>query len=263
MKALLLAAGLGTRLRPLTDSWPKCLMPIKGRPLLEYWLSVLKRHHIHDVLVNRHHHSEIVEDFLQQKKFKGWVQSVYEKELLGTAGTIRKNINFFINDSMLIAHADNWCCCDFKDFIIYHKHKRPVGTVMTMMTFDCQNPTSCGIVELGDQGVVIGFHEKVKNPPGRLANAAVYIIEPEVLRWIEQNPKASDFTTEVLFHFIGKIATWKNNDIHRDIGTIKMLQSAQQDSCNSHDLDVDNGWQKKFSKHPIHEEIIKLTEKII
>ena len=236
MKALLLAAGLGTRLRPLTNDWPKCLMPIKGRPLLEYWLSILKQNNINNVVVNRHHHAGIIEDFLQQKQFEGWVRSVYEKELLGTAGTLRNN-------------------AEFEDFIAYHNHERPTNTLITMMTFYCQNPTSCGIVELNDQGVVIGFHEKVKNPPGKLANAAVYIVEPEVLNWIENSSKIEDISTEVLPHFVGKIATWNNNNIHKDIGTIEMLQSAQQDDCIS-PIWSSSVWQEKFSKHPIHKEII-------
>jgi len=259
VKALLLAAGLGTRLRPLTNSWPKCLMPIRGRPLLEYWLSILNKSSINDVLINRHHYAEIVEEFLQQSQFEGWVQSVYEKELLGTAGTLRKNAGFFQKDSLLMAHADNWCCCNFEDFISYHNHNRPDDTLITMMTFDCQNPTSCGIVELDDQNIVIGFHEKTKNPPGILANAAVYIIEPEVLNWIENNPKIDDFSTEVLPHFTGKIATWKNSHIHKDIGTIEMLQSAQQDKCEPPYWDASSSWQDKFDSHPIHEEITEKT----
>jgi len=263
VKALLLAAGLGTRLRPLTNNWPKCLVPIKGRPLLEYWLSILKQNIINDVLINRYHHAEIVEDFLQQPQFEGWVHSVYEKELLGTAGTLRQNRDFFKKESLLMAHADNWCCCDFEDFISYHNHKRPVNTLITMMTFDCQNPTSCGIVELNAQNIVIDFHEKVKKPPGKLANAAVYIIEPEVLNWIENNPKVNDFSTEVLPHFIGKIATWKNNKVHKDIGTIEMLQSAQQDNCKPPHWSGTNSWQEKFNTHPIHKEITRLAENMI
>ena len=129
-----------------------------------------------------------------------------------------------------------------------------------MMTFDCQNPTSCGIVELDNQNIVVGFHEKVNNPPGTLANAAVYIIEPEVLKWVENNPKIDDFSIEVLPHFIGKIATWKNNQIHKDVGTIEMLQSAQQDSCSPPIWDADD-WQEKFNAHPIHNEITRIAEK--
>jgi len=259
MKALLLAAGLGTRLKPLTEIWPKCLMPIHGRPLLEYWLGILKQQKIDDVLVNTHHHVDIVTDFLQRPQFKNWVQSVYEPDLLGTAGTLRKNIDFFRKDTVLIVHADNWSCCDFSDFISYHHNRRPSETVITMMTFDCDVPTSCGIVELDEKSVVIDFHEKVKNPPGKLANAAVYIIEPEVLKWIEENPHVTDFSTEVLPQFIGKIATWKNGNIHRDIGTVEMLTKAQNDSCALPSCEEQDLWQQNFMKHPIHASLLSLS----
>jgi len=259
MKALLLAAGLGTRLKPLTEIWPKCLMPVKGRPLLEYWLGILKQQEIGDILVNTHHHSNIVNDFLQRPQFKNSVQSVYEPELLGTAGTLRKNAEFFRDDSMLIVHSDNWSCCDFSDFISYHQTKRPSETVMTMMTFDCSVPKSCGIVELDKEGIVVGFYEKVKNPPGKLANAAVYIIEPEVLKWIEESQNVTDFSTEVLPQFIGKIATWKNDIIHRDIGTVEMLAKAQTDFCTFPPCDDQDQWQQNFMKHPIHTLLSSLT----
>ena len=255
MKAMLLAAGLGTRLRPLTNNWPKCLMPIKGRPLLEYWLSNFKKQNIDEVLINMHHHSEIVKEFIQQPQFTGWVKSVYEEQLMGTAGTLRKNANFFYNNSIIIAHADNWCCCDFKDFIAFHNFSRPEGTLITMMTFDCSNPSDCGIVELDDQGIVVDFHEKIENPPGHLANAAVYIIEPEVLKWIEKHTNNNDFSTQVLPYFVGKIATWKNNDIHKDIGTIGMLKDAQLDNCDLPFWMTNNSWQEQFTKHLIHKEI--------
>ena len=231
-------------------------MPIKGRPLFEYWLSILKQSNIVDVLINRHHHADIVQEFLMQPQFGGWVQSVYEKDLLGTAGTLRKNMEFFQNDSVLIVHADNWSCCEFDKFISYHTHGRPAGTLITMMTFDCEIPSSCGIVELDEQNIVIDFHEKINNPPSKLANAAIYIIEPEVLMWIVNNPTINDFSTEVLPSFIGKIATWKNNNIHKDIGTIEMLKSAQKDNCAAPFWDVSSAWQQKFSKHPIHQDIM-------
>jgi len=255
MKALLLAAGLGTRLLPLTKSWPKCLMPIHGRPLLEYWLGILKRQEIKDVLINIHHHSELVEEFLDQAQYKKWVEMTFESDLLGTAGTLRQNSEFFKQDTTLMVHADNWSCCNYADFISYHQESRPEGTVMTMMTFDSLIPETCGIVELDSQNRVIEFHEKVKNPPGKLANAAVYLIEPEVLEWIEEHPVISDFSTEVLPHFIGKIATWNNNHIHKDIGTIEMLKKAQQDNCEAPPWDIGNLWQQEFMKKPIYQEL--------
>lgn len=257
-KALLLAAGLGTRLKPLTENWPKCLMPIRCRPLLEYWLSILQKSGVNNVLVNTHYLSRHVEGFLNQLQFLDWVDSSYEPTLLGTAGTIRKNIGFCEDVTVLLAHADNWTCCDFSAFLSYHHNQRPDGTVMTMMTFFSSDPSSCGIVELNNKGIVEKFHEKVEDPPGKLANAAVYLLEPEVIDWIASHPKVSDFSTEVLPHFVGKIATWRNENIHRDIGTIEMLREAQMDECNNIPLGKASEWQQVFLKNPIHQ-LIKNT----
>jgi len=254
MKALLLAAGLGTRLKPLTDIWPKCLMPIRGRPLLEYWLSILQKSGISNVLVNTHYLSEYVEGFIKQPRFIDWIDSVYEPSLLGTAGTIRKNIDFCQNDTILLAHADNWTYCDFPDFLYYHQNQRPKGTVMTMMTFMCPNPSECGIVKLDCDGIVVGFYEKVDNPPGELANAAVYLLEPEVTKWIMDHPEVTDFSAEVLTQFVGRIATWYNEYTHRDIGTIEELIKAQKDDHIHTMLNAKNSiWQDDF----YHSEIFK------
>jgi len=260
IRAFLLAAGIGSRLKPFTDSWPKCLMPISKHPLLEYWLQILENAGIDEVLINRHHHEEIVQHFLEQQSFNIKVSSVYEPKLLGTAGSLRKNTNFFQQDTILLIHADNWCCCNFSDFISFHQTRRPENTLITMMTFDCIKPTTCGIVELDENGVVTKFHEKVKNPPGNLANAAVYLLEPEVMQWLSDNPQINDFSTEVLPHYLGKIASWKNTNIHRDIGTIEMLALAQKDDCNILEKTVQNSWQKKFIKHPIHDLIANKTK---
>ena len=257
VRALLLAAGLGTRLFPLTDNWPKCLMPIGERPLLEYWLETLYTTNVHEVLVNLHHHSEIVKEFLNRPRFKGWVHSVYEETLLGTAGTLRANKDFFHNCTTLLVHADNWCQCDFADFLNYHRKHRPNFCSITMMTFESPTPETCGIVEIDTDGVVLAFHEKSNNPPGNQASGAVYLLEPEVLKWIEEHPNISDFSTEVLPHFIGNIATWNNCGIHKDIGALPMLQQAQSDTQPTFYWPETDAWQKNFLKHPIHKQITK------
>ena len=220
VRALLLAAGLGTRLNFLTKRWPKCLMPIGERPLLEYWLETLRSANINDVIVNLHHHSDIVQNFLNRPRFKDWVNSVYEKTLLGTAGTLRTNINFFKGSTTLLVHADNWCQCDFADFLNFHFKYRPKNCLITMMTFESPTPGTCGIVETNAEGVVLSFHEKSEDPPGNQANGAVYLLEPEVLNWIDEHTDISDFSTGVIPNFLGKIATWKNKGIHRDIGAL-------------------------------------------
>ena len=257
VRALLLAAGLGTRLQPLTDQWPKCLMPIGKRPLLEYWLQTLHGAGIREVLVNTHSHAGVVNDFLSQAEFSGWVRSVHEKELLGTAGTLRFNADFFRGQIALVIHADNWCQCDFGDFVSYHLHRRPEHCLVTMMTFDADDPQSCGIVETDDQGVVTAFYEKIPNPPSKRANAAVYLLQPEVLEWLEQNSKVTDFSTEVLPQFIGRIATWHNADIHRDIGTLPLLRAAQQDPTPPHFWPVNDVWQRAFESSPVFDSLMR------
>jgi mannose-1-phosphate guanylyltransferase len=255
VRALLLAAGLGTRLRPLTDSWPKCLMPVGGRPLLEHWLCKLYRNGIRQVLVNVHHHQNLVEPFLERDHFRPWVFSVHEPLLLGTAGTLRKNRKFFGDKTVLLVHSDNWCQCDFSDFLGFHNSRRPAGTSITMMTFRTSLPETCGIVEVDNRGVVQGFHEKIDNPPGNLANGAVYLLEPEVSDWIEKHRSVNDFSTQVIPHFIGRIATWENRGVHRDIGAVESLSAAQLDPRPSTCWDVSDSWTQDFENHPIHSQL--------
>jgi len=260
VRALLLAAGLGTRLRPLTDDWPKCLMPVSGRPLLEYWLHTVSTNGIADVLVNMHFHADKVACFLSRDRFAAWVKQVFEPKLLGTAGTLRKNAEFFRGYTTLLVHADNWCQCDFGAFLRYHLQRRPARCCITMMTFDTDSPQSCGIVETDDQGVVVAFHEKVSNPPGKRANAAVYLLEPEVIAWLENNPEKADFSTEVLPEFIGRIATWHNAGIHRDIGTLPSLQLAQSDPTPALGrFSALDEWQSKFEALPVFQAVAKLS----
>ena len=255
---ILLAAGKGTRLKPLTDEWPKCLMPIGSKPLLEYWLEALKELNLSKTLVNLHYLAPIVIEFLSREKFNGWAEWILEEELLGTAGTIKKNKDFIGNDTLLLIHADNWSLCKLDEFIDFHENHRPKHCPITMMTFETKSPETCGIVELNAENIVMHFHEKVSNPPGNKANAAIYLIEKEVIDWIYSHPAHKDFSTEVIPHFMGRIATWHNDFTHRDIGAIKDLQLAQNDDKPLFDLrQEEDEWQKKFLKNPVHHSIIK------
>ena len=227
MKALLLSAGLGSRLRPLTQSIPKCLVPINGKPLMEYWLDMLCREDISFVMVNLHYLSKKVEAYLAASSHRESITTVYEEHLLGTGGTLLKNRHFFEEGQVLMAHGDNLSKVDLKDFIKAHD-SRPKHCEITMMTFETYTPQSCGIVELDRDNVVCAFHEKVENPPGRLANGAVYIIEPSIFEFLESLGKeVIDFSTEVLPHFVGRINTFHNGRYHRDIGTMESYLKAQ------------------------------------
>jgi mannose-1-phosphate guanylyltransferase len=229
MKALLLAAGLGTRLKPLTDNIPKCLVPIQGKPLLAYWLEMLTQAQVSPLLLNLHYKAEAVRDFISNGPYAKVVTCVYEETLLGTAGTLRENQAFFENEPLMLIHADNLSKFEVRSFIDRH-HNRPAGCEITMMTFICPIPQSCGIVELDDRGVVQAFHEKVANPPGNLANGAVYIIDHTIVEFLNQfDQTVIDFSTQVLPSYLGKIYTFHNSEYHRDIGTWESYQAALQE----------------------------------
>ncbi len=229
MRALLLAAGMGTRLRPLTDTIPKCLVPIHGRPLLEYWLEMLDRAGIRPMLVNLHYLAEQVREYIAASRYRDVVSTVYEERLLGTAGTLLRNRSFFGEEPLMLVHADNLSRFDVRAFVARHG-ERPRGCEITMLTFRTPTPRSCGIVELDPDGVVLAFHEKVPDPPGDLANGAVYILEPSLFRFLEALGKETiDFSTEVLPCYLGRIFTFRNDVYHRDIGTMASYQAANRD----------------------------------
>jgi len=227
MKAILLTAGLGTRLRPLTYFVPKCLLPINGRPLIEYWLKALVKAGIESILMNLHYLAEVMKEWLQESAFGNTVKIAYEDRLLGTGGTLLRNKNFVSNGPVMLIHADNLCLANFEAFIQAHAN-RPANTEMTMMTFTSPSPETCGIVEIDNQGVVRAFHEKISNPPGNLASAAVYIIEPQVMDFLQElNKPFIDFSTEVIPYYIDRIYTFHNDIYHRDIGTLESYMDAQ------------------------------------
>ena len=219
MRAILLAAGCGTRLRPITNTIPKCLVPIKGKPLLEIWLERLTHAGIGPFLVNTHYLADQVNAYIGSSLYKDQVTLVYEPELHGTAGTLIANRDFFKGQDGMLIHADNYCLADFSAFLEFH-NQRPEGCLMTMMTFRTETPSTCGIVELDERGVVVGFHEKVKYPPGNLANGAIYILSAELLDRLGLDLNTTkDFSTEVLHHLVGRIYTYETLELFLDIGT--------------------------------------------
>jgi mannose-1-phosphate guanylyltransferase len=229
MRALLLAAGFGTRLRPITDTVPKCLVSIGGRPLLDYWFDLLLPDAMNRILVNTSYLPDQVRFHVKASKWRDRVDLVHEAALLGTGGTVLANRDWLGNAPFMVAHADNLTDFDASAFVRAHA-TRPNGCVISMLAFRTDTPRLCGILELDRVGIVRGFHEKVANPPGNLANAAVYIFEPEVVDQIAALGKpVVDLSTEVLPAYIGRIAAVEHHGYHRDIGNLESLDQANRD----------------------------------
>jgi len=250
MKVLLLAAGVGTRLRPLTDHLPKCLAPISRQPLLAYWLERFVAEGFDEIIVNTHHHAELVRRYLEASPWSRHLTILHEEVLLGTGGTLLGVRDRIAGGRVLMAHADN--LTDFSPSALVATHEtRPPEAAITMMTFRTDDPQSCGIVELDDRAVVTAFHEKTADPPGNLANAAVYVIEPEVFDFLDSrgSPRI-DFSTEVLPHYLGRIFTYHWDGYHRDIGTLQSWAEAQLDFPAASRGAPDPVWNEILSLRP-------------
>jgi mannose-1-phosphate guanylyltransferase len=227
MRALLLAAGLGTRLRPLTETVPKCLVPIRGRPLLDYWFDLLFPAGIERILINTFYLADQVRAHLDASPWRSRIDLVHEDTLLGTGGTILANRAWFGAGPFLVAHADN--LTDFDAAWMARAHAaRPAHCVMTMLAFRTDNPGSCGILECDGRGVVQAFHEKVQNPPGNLANGAVYVFDPDVVeRMASLRSPVVDLSTEIIPGYLGRILAVEHHGYHRDIGSLESLARAE------------------------------------
>jgi len=194
--------------------------------LLQIWLERLTAAGIGPFLINTHYLADKVKTFVQKSPFREKIQVTFEDYLLGTAGTLIRNLDFFQGEDALLIHADNYCLADFNAFERAHTN-RPLGCLMTMMTFRTNDPTSCGIVEVDESGVVVGFHEKVEHPPGNLANGAIYIISHELLEIIKTDLNyVTDFSTEVLYRFKGRIFSHEISDVFLDVGTPDRYEKA-------------------------------------
>ena len=245
MKAFLLAAGLGVRLRPITNTIPKCLIPIDGKPMLHHWLSLLEKHGITDVLINVHHLPKKVIEYVQSLKVKtqalnfkfpdlGHCHQVsdvnitlfYEEELMGSAGTIRENADWVRSETeFIIAYADNLTNANLTKLLQFHRDKK---AILTMGLFHSDYPQACGIAALDENGVVVSFVEKPQKPESDLANAGIYVASSEILSYI---PKGNvvDLGHDVLPKLIGKMYGCEIDSYLRDIGTLENYKKAQEE----------------------------------
>ena len=229
MKAILLAAGLGTRLKPITNTIPKCLVPVKGQPLLGLWIKKLIDLGVSEILINTHYFAEQVEKYVASSPYKHKIKLVNETELLGTGGTLVTNQNFWKNHETLVVHADNYCEDSLDGLILAHR-SRPKCCVITALLFNTDTPKQCGIVELSNIGVIKAFHEKVKNPPGNLASGALFIFDENVFSHYFSMFKRDRFyevSVDMIPKLVGSMFSYITTSKYIDIGTIEAYNSVK------------------------------------
>jgi mannose-1-phosphate guanylyltransferase len=226
MKAFLLAAGLGTRLRPITDTTPKCMLVIDGRPLLDIWLNAMDRAGVDEVLVNLHHLPEVVLRHLAQRTPPPAVRTFFEPELLGSAGTLLANRQWIDGEDLFLAcNADNLTNFDLKSLVDVHREHQAIAT---LTVFHSEQPSAGGVVELDDAGLVTAFAEKPSEPVSDLTNAGMYAFHPSVLREIDGKPPR-DIGYDLLPRLVGRARAVLVEDYFRDIGTAEAYLRAKKE----------------------------------
>ena len=223
MKAFLLAAGTGSRLRPITDHTPKCMLPIGDTLLLDLWLDALHRAEVDEVMVNLHHLPDIVLRHLQARNGPPAIRTAFEPQLLGSAGTLRHHRAWVQHEEFFLAfNADNLTDFDLRCLIDFH---RAGDAEATLTVFRAEHPSRCGVVQVAPSGLVTEFAEKPSEPVGDLANAGMYAFNPSILLEIDDTIP-NDIGYQLLPGLVGRARALPVPGYFCDIGTPEAYQDA-------------------------------------
>ena len=224
MKAFLLAAGNGTRMRPLTETNPKCLLPIAGVPLLGIWLELCRRHGIEEVLINVHAHPDAILEYVAKNEKGVRVRIFEEPTLLGSAGTLAANREWVSKESLFwIFYADGLTNINLRELLDFHLARQPAATLAVCRVPD---PSRCGIVTRDENCVVKEFVEKPATPSSNLAFSGVLIGTQGLLDAIP-NRRPADIGFDVLPQLVGRMSAHETSDYLLDIGTAQNYKEAQ------------------------------------
>ena len=226
MKAFLLAAGIGSRLRPITATTPKCMLPVGDRPLLDIWLDEFDRAGVDEVLINLHHLPNVVRDHVAARGAPPTVRTVFEPELLGSGGTLLANRRWVDGEEMFLAcYGDNLTDFDLRSLIDAHCEQ---DAIATLTVFHSPDPSAGGVVELDAAGRVTGFAEKPAEPVSDLTNAGMYAFSPAVLGEI-RGKRPSDIGYDLLPRLVGRARAVVVEGYFRDIGTPEAYRRAREE----------------------------------
>ncbi len=236
MKAMILAAGYGDRLRPLTNHRPKVMIPIVNIPILENTITFLAKNNIREVMINTHYLSDSITKYFGDGSDRGMrISYSYENEILGTAGGIKMAEDFFKDETFLVINGDILIDLDLKEVIRFHQLKR---SFITMVLREDEKADEYGPISINQEGKICRFLGK----PAGLSNdnliktmfTGVHIMEPGILNEIPQG-RYCGITDEVYPHLLKKglpIYGYITSDYWKDIGTHHRYIEAHKDILN-------------------------------
>lgn len=245
MRAMIMAAGLGTRLKPLTGLIPKPMVPIANRPALYHILRLLARHGITEVVVNLHHLPHSVTGYFGDGAWLGVdLHYAFEEQLLGTAGGVKNNQDFLGGGTFLVLSGDALTDVDLAGLIAAH---RASGGIATLAVAEVDDPSQYGVVVVDEEARVRGFQEKPSREEARsnLCNCGMYVFEPQIFERIPAG-QFYDFGTMVLpellrdglaFHThtaegywndVGSLGEYRRGNFDALAGAVSVERSAEE-----------------------------------
>lgn len=235
MKAFIVAAGLGTRLRPLTNQIPKCMIPFGNKPLLWYHIMQLKYHGVTEMWVNTHWLADqVVSYFGDGSQFGVKIFYSHEPELLGTSGALTNPASqisqAFKDEDFFVIYGDNFTNCDYTQFLNYHRSKPE--NVLTIAVQQSPEPWTKGVIEVDSNMRITRLVEKPPKGENKsdLTSAALYICSPKVLPFIPSG--FSDFAADIIPQLIANdyhLYAYKLPQYLEDTGTPERYAKAQAD----------------------------------
>jgi mannose-1-phosphate guanylyltransferase/mannose-1-phosphate guanylyltransferase/phosphomannomutase len=223
---MVLAAGLGTRLRPLTNEITKPMVPVLDRPVMAHILDLLDRHGFEQVVANLHYFPESIKQY-----FGGRLSYRYEEELLGTAGGVRACADFFGDEAFLIISGDALTDIDLSAFVARH---REAGGIATLAVKKVSDTREYGVVLHDREGRITGFQEK-PNPQEALSdlgNCGIYIFEPAIFDYFPDRPFV-DWAQDVFPALLEQDVPFHIHEVRdywNDVGSLSELRQGTFDA---------------------------------
>jgi mannose-1-phosphate guanylyltransferase/phosphomannomutase len=229
--AMILAAGMGQRMKPITLSVPKVMVPLNGIPLINYHLQWLKKHNIYDVVINLHYLGFKIEEYLGDgSRFGAHITYSHEEKLLGTAGAVKRAVNLF-DSTFVVQYGDVLTNLNLSKMMEIHRNR---GAAVTLVLHRLKSVVGKGVVTIDRSQRIVSFQEKpsVTNNHSALVNGGVYILNRDILSYIDSD-QLCDFGIDV-FPRILKVGLpiyaylLGRNEYLKDIGTLEMYREANR-----------------------------------
>lgn len=231
MKAMILAAGVGSRLDPLTRNLPKPLVPIVNKPVMEHIVELLAQHEFTDIMVNLHYHGEMIKGYFGDgSKWGVSIQYSEEDQLWGDAGSVKRCERFF-DGTFMVVGGDDLADIDLSRLVKQHKEHKALCTIGLSLVDD---PAEYGIVLVNERGKITRFLEKPKGEVifSNMANTGVYVFEPEIFEFIPHGTRYGfgNNVFPLLLEQKRRFYGYLTSSYWRDVGNLKQYMEAHRDA---------------------------------